>query len=69
MNATKPNGCGIEEEHLGKLFTKFFSTKVGQGLGLPTSHKIITEHNGKIQVTSEVGKGTSFIVQLPLERI
>jgi len=53
------------------LFTKFFSTKGGQGtgLGLPTSHKIITEHNGEIQVTSEVGKGTLFIVQLPLERI
>ena len=64
------NGSGIEEKHLGQLFTKFFSTKGsrGTGLGLPTSHKIITEHKGNIHVTSEVGKGTTFIVQLPVKK-
>jgi len=66
----KDNGHGIEAEHIQKLFTKFFSTKGsrGTGLGLPTSHKIITEHKGNIKVTSEVGVGTSFVVHLPVER-
>ena len=63
------NGCGISEENKPKLFQVFFSTKgsMGTGLGLAVVHKIITEHRGRIEVESEVGKGTTFIITLPKE--
>jgi len=66
----KDNGCGIEEESLKKLFTKFFSTKgsKGTGLGLAVTKKIITEHKGSIIPISEVNKGTTFIIKLPIKR-
>ncbi len=61
------NGCGIPKENLEKLFTPFFTTKQkGTGLGLSIVHKIIEEHDGKIQVESEIGKGTIFYITLPL---
>lgn len=63
------NGHGISEEHLSQLFTPFFTTKpVGQGtgLGLSISHGFIEEHNGNISVESEVGKGTTFKIRLPV---
>jgi len=61
------NGCGIPEEHKDLLFEVFFSTKgsKGTGLGLAVTKKIIDEHQGSIEVTSSVGKGTSFIITLP----
>ena len=62
-------GCGIPKEHLSHIFEPFFTTKeVGQGtgLGLSISYDIIKKHNGEISVTSEVGKGTSFLITLPL---
>ena len=64
------NGCGIPDEGKGKLFQEFYSTKgsKGTGLGLPVTHKIITEHKGKIAVDSEVGRGTTFIISLPMKR-
>jgi|APSaa5957512622_1039677.scaffolds.fasta_scaffold44376_2 two-component system, NtrC family, sensor kinase len=64
------NGCGIENEYQQKLFTKFFSTKGqgGTGLGLPTTKKIISEHNGDITVESEVNKGSTFTIVLPTNR-
>jgi len=67
----KDNGIGIEKDHIDKLFTKFFSTKgsKGTGLGLPTSHKIITEHKGTVSIESEIDVGTSVIIQLPIHRI
>jgi len=63
------NGIGMTEETKQKLFTSFFSTKgsKGTGLGLPTTYKIIQEHEGTIDVQSEYGKGTTFSITLPTE--
>lgn len=62
------NGCGIPGENLNKIFDPFFTTKKpgeGTGLGLSISNGIIKSHNGSIDVKSEVGKGTTFIIKLP----
>jgi len=62
------NGHGIAEEHKKYLFTPFFTTKpVGQGtgLGLSISHNSVQEHGGEIEVQSEAGKGTTFIIRIP----
>ncbi|WP_404361205.1 response regulator [Methylotuvimicrobium sp. KM1] len=64
-------GCGISEEVRRKVFEPFFTTKpVGQGtgLGLSLSYKIIKEHGGAIDLTSELGKGTKFRVYLPVNK-
>lgn len=61
-------GCGISKEDLPKIFEPFYSTKgqKGTGLGLAVIWGIIDNHNGTINVESEEGKGTTFIVRLPL---
>lgn len=62
-------GCGIPEENLGRLFTPFFTTKAhgkGTGLGLSIVYGIIKMHRGQIAVKSEVGKGTTFTITLPV---
>ncbi len=62
-------GAGIPEENLGKLFTPFFTTKPlgkGTGLGLSIVYGIVKMHRGQITVQSEVGKGTTFTVTLPV---
>lgn len=60
-------GVGIAPENLPRIFDAYFTTKKGgTGLGLPTTRRIIEEHNGHIAVTSDVGRGTSFRVDLPL---
>jgi signal transduction histidine kinase len=62
-------GAGIPEEHLHKIFDPFFTTKdafKGTGLGLAVSYGIIKKHGGDIEVASEVGKGTTFTVKLPM---
>ncbi len=61
-------GMGISKEGLEKLFTPFFSTKgvKGTGLGLSVSYGIIKNFNGDIKVESEEGKGTTFMVVLPV---
>jgi len=67
----KDTGPGIEPEHMDRLFDPFFTTKEvghGTGLGLAVSYGIIERHEGRIKVESEPGKGTTFVVQLPLKR-
>ena len=61
-------GKGIAPEHLKKIFDPFFTTKPvgkGTGLGLSLSYGIVQKHHGRIEVQSEVGKGTTFRVWLP----
>ena len=59
-------GVGIPEEQIRQIFQPFFTTKdEGTGLGLAIAYGIIQEHNGKIEVESEVGKGTTFRIFLP----
>ncbi len=58
-------GCGIPEEHLNRIFDRYFTTKqTGTGLGLAIVERIISVHNGKINVKSEVGKGTTITIDL-----
>jgi PAS domain S-box-containing protein len=62
-------GCGISDENLKKVTDPFFTTKrpgEGTGLGLTISYNIIREHNGKLEIHSEINKGTIVAVTLPL---
>ena len=59
-------GIGISEEKLGMIFTPFYTNKNrGTGLGLAIVKNIIEEHNGSIDVESEMGEGATFIITLP----
>jgi PAS domain S-box-containing protein len=61
------NGVGISEENLGRLFEPYYTSKRnGMGLGLASTMNIIQSHKGFIEVHSALGKGTTFIVHLPL---
>ena len=63
------NGRGISPELLPNIFRPFFTTKGdGTGLGLSLARRIIEDHQGRIDVTSAVGKGTTFSVVLPAQR-
>jgi hypothetical protein len=63
-------GQGIPPLILGKIFTPFFTTKAqGTGLGLAICHKLVTQHQGTIAVTSEDGRGTVFTVSLPADKL
>ena len=60
-------GAGMDEKTLRRLFEPFFTTKKrGTGLGLSIVRQIIDLHGGNIEVQSERGKGTTFIIELPL---
>jgi signal transduction histidine kinase len=64
------NGCGISEENLQKIFDPFFSTKKesgGAGLGLSITYGLVQRLGGQIAVESDLGKGTTFTVTLPLK--
>ncbi|NNE98220.1 MAG: HAMP domain-containing histidine kinase, partial [Pyrinomonadaceae bacterium] len=62
----KDTGGGIPRENLSKIFQPYFSTKeTGTGLGLAIVKKIVDDHGGKIGVESDLGKGTTFTVELP----
>jgi signal transduction histidine kinase len=63
------NGPGIPESHLSKVFDPFFTTKEvgkGTGLGLSLCYGIIKDHGGVIKITSKVGEGATFVIELPL---
>ena len=64
------NGTGISKENISNIFNPFFTTKpvgVGTGLGLSISHDIIVnKHSGSIDVNSNLGEGTTFIISLPM---
>ncbi len=65
-------GVGISKEDIKRIYDPFFTTKPvgkGTGLGLSISYGIIQEHSGRIAVTSEPGRGTSFSLYLPVKRI
>lgn len=66
------NGHGIDEKLISRLFDPFFTTKVvgkGTGLGLSISYQIVTDkHKGKIYCQSELGKGTEFVIELPIRQ-
>lgn len=64
-------GCGMPPEVVKKIFNPFFTTKPvgkGTGLGLSLSYTIIAKHHGSIDVESQPGKGTTFVVTLPMEQ-
>ena len=69
MITFKDDGPGIEPDIMDKIFDPFFTTKPtgqGTGLGLSVSYGIIEDHQGDIQVSSEVGRGTEFRIRLPM---
>ena len=66
--AIHDDGCGIPKEHLGRVFDPGFTTKgvgVGTGLGLSICYQIIQDHHGRIDVESEVERGTTFTIRIP----
>jgi signal transduction histidine kinase len=66
----RDEGTGIPEDHLDKIFEPDFTTKSGgMGLGLAIVENIIIGHGGSIKVESEMGRGTQFIITLPLTQL
>jgi PAS domain S-box-containing protein len=65
----RDDGCGMDESVLKNIGKPFFTTKEeGTGLGLMVSNNIIKHHNGKLDVQSEKGKGTQFLISLPIHK-
>jgi signal transduction histidine kinase len=65
--AIADEGVGIPGEELDKIFSLYYTTKAGgSGIGLSLVYRIVQMHDGSIDVTSEVGKGTTFVVRIPL---
>ena len=66
----KDTGPGMTEETKNKMFEPFYTTKdvgKGTGLGLSISYGIVKDHSGEIDVKSEIGNGTEFLIILPLK--
>ncbi len=70
MLSVSDTGTGMSEEVRSRIFDPFFTTKgkAGMGLGLAVGYGIIRRHDGNVEVTSEVGRGTSFRIKLPVAR-
>jgi two-component system, NtrC family, sensor kinase len=65
----KDTGYGVRPENLPYLFDPFFTTKAnGTGLGLSIVYSIVQKHNGRIEVESKLGEGSSFILSLPVQK-
>jgi signal transduction histidine kinase len=70
MVEIRDTGCGIPEENLDHIFDPFFTTKgegEGTGLGLSIVYGIVRNHGGEIRLESEVGKGSAFVLNFPVE--
>jgi len=64
----KDNGPGISKSMLDKIFQPFFTTKEeGTGLGLSIAVRVVEEHHGRLDVESEEGIGSTFIITLPIK--
>jgi signal transduction histidine kinase len=67
--SVKDEGKGISPDHLANIFRPFFTTKgQGTGLGLSLARRMVESHGGTIEVTSTLGKGSQFVVELPIQR-
>ncbi len=63
----RDNGCGIADDKIAKIFNPFYTSKAnGTGLGLGVAKKVIDAHRGTIEVQSQVGQGTEFVLAIPL---
>ncbi|MCG8591534.1 MAG: ATP-binding protein [Proteobacteria bacterium] len=65
----RDSGCGIDPETMKRIFDPFFTTRRnegGSGLGLAVVHGIVSEHRGRLDVTSEPGRGTTFAIEFPI---
>lgn len=61
----RDTGSGIAQENLNRIFSPFFTTKqTGNGLGLAEVHKVVQAHSGSIEVQSEIGQGTVFVIKI-----
>ena len=68
--AIRDSGPGMKRELIDRIFDPFFTTKVvgqGTGLGLSISYEIVKKHDGEIRVSSEPGKGSEFVVEIPID--
>ncbi len=67
--SVRDDGTGIPEEIRDRIFVPFFTTKKdGTGIGLPLVQKIVYAHRGVLDIVSEIGKGTEFIIKLPVKQ-
>ena len=68
--SVEDNGCGIAADKINRIFHPFFTTKKqGTGLGLATCKRIANDHGGEISVSSQLGIGTRFSIQIPLNPV
>jgi signal transduction histidine kinase len=66
--AISDDGPGIEPDRIDHIFDPFYTTRSeGTGLGLSIAHQIVSRHGGSIDVETELGTGTTFLIQLPIE--
>ncbi len=65
--AIRDNGCGIPQDKLSRIFNPFYTSKAnGTGLGMGIAKKVMDAHNGRIEVRSQVGAGTEFLISIPI---